>query len=105
MLISAATNNWTLIIPTTSIPSAREEHAAVYDPTAHKLYMFGGGQEYPPPKVTSDLYELDVDTWAWTQLPPAPANLSSHVMIRTPQNFLIVHGGYDGALLDATDKM
>jgi len=52
---------WTQLTPTGTLPAAREEHSAVYDPTANRMVVFGGvGPSETPMNDTWVLNNLGV---------------------------------------------
>ena len=59
---------WSAIAPAGSLPAAREEHSAIYDPNGDRLVMFGG---YDQDYYFGDVWALGFSgTPQWTQLDP-----------------------------------
>jgi outer membrane protein assembly factor BamB len=74
-------------------PSARDGHAAVYDPAGNRMVVFGGrmsGYDY-----FNDTWVLDFDTMSWSQLaisgPPARANFEA--IYDSSRQRMIIFGG------------
>ncbi|MBN2575859.1 MAG: hypothetical protein JXP73_14930, partial [Deltaproteobacteria bacterium] len=69
------TGAWTNVSTAGSRPSARSQHAMVYEKSTDKIFLFGGGRSDPySPDGTNisvslgDAWELDPETYVWTQL-------------------------------------
>jgi hypothetical protein len=58
---------WRRLLTGESVPSARSEHAAAYDPARHRLLIFGGRLTHKR-RYTHDVWALDLDGDRWTQL-------------------------------------
>jgi len=96
-------NTWTDLAPSGEVPSARHDHALVYDSATGKLVLFGGIS-------ASDYMELD-DTWAydpeantWTDLAPAgalPQSRCLHSLVYDPvgQKVILFGGSRRGGCL------
>ena len=81
-------------------PSARLDHAAIYDPVGQRMILFGG---LTATGATNDVWELTLPSSgspAWTQLTPSgtpPSARSGHSAIYDPiGKRVIVFGGDDG---------
>jgi hypothetical protein len=94
---SLSANTWTNLSPASDVPSGRDRHSMVYDPTTSKMILFGGWD--------GD-YELD-DSWAydpvantWTELVPAgnaPSPRSGHrAVYDSVLGSIVLFGGWDG---------
>ena len=57
---------WTRVRTQGNAPSPRDGHAAVYDAVEERLYIFGGRDSER--RRLSDLYYLDINSWAWTKV-------------------------------------
>ena len=98
-----ATSEWTLAGPDTervlapagTPPSIREYHAAVADPVAQRMILFGGLNGSTP---LSDLWQLTLSgTMTWSELTPSgtpPAARYGHTAVYDPvRRRMIVFGG------------
>ena len=101
----AGTPAWLKLLPAGSLPAARHEPTAVYDPTSNKLIVFGG--QGPGTSGTSNFLS---DVWVlsnanglggtptWTQLNPAgnppPGTLNATAVYDPANNQMVVFGGY-----------
>lgn len=90
---------WTQLSPSGPLPSARSNHAAIYDAANNRMIVFGG---YSTQSLT-DVWALtnangQGGTPAWTQLSPAggpPDSLDgSSVVYDAADNIATVFGGY-----------
>jgi hypothetical protein len=94
---------WRQLMPTGTPPSARIDHAAIYDPLRHRMILFGGTDASGQP--LNDVWALALSgTPTWTKLlptgtPPA-ARGAAVVVYDATRDRLVVFGGYD-ALLNA----
>jgi hypothetical protein len=93
---------WTRLMPADPGPSARWDHAAVYDPIADRMLVFGGADSES--NQLADVWALScTEPPTWTEIHPlgaAPAGRSSHVAVFDPSaNRLFVHGGFDGGII------
>ncbi len=94
----AGTPTWSLLQPSGTPPSGRQNHSAVYDPIRDRMLVFGGFDG----ARRNDVWSLSLGgAPAWTQLVPAgtpPSARSNHVAIYDPiRDRMIVFGGSDGA--------
>ncbi|OGF14524.1 MAG: hypothetical protein A2W00_04145 [Candidatus Eisenbacteria bacterium RBG_16_71_46] len=90
---------WSTLAPAGSLPVARYQHAAVYDPMRDRLVVFGG---YDGTSLRNDVWELSLaGSPAWSALAPAgslPSTRYLHAAIYDPvRDHLVVFGGYDGS--------
>lgn len=83
-------------------PSARLDHAAVYDPVGQRMILFGG---FTSGGAVADLWELTLPssgTPSWTELTAsgiAPSARWGHSAIYDPiGKRMVVFGGFDGTL-------
>jgi hypothetical protein len=93
------TRRW---IPLSTGPSARLDHAAIYDPVGQRMILFGG---FTAVGASNDLWELTLPpsgSPAWTLLTPSgtpPSARGGHSAIYDPiGKRMIVFGGDDGTL-------
>ena len=89
---------WTPLNPAGTLPLARFEHSAIYDPVQRRMVVFGGLNMSL--SSLSDIWALSLDgTPAWTQITPAgtrPAARSGHRAIWDPRrDRMVVSGGYN----------
>jgi N-acetylneuraminic acid mutarotase len=98
-----AGNTWTELKPAGDLPPVRGQPAMAYDPTLHRMIVFGGW----------DLESELNDTWAydpagntWTELKPAgglPPVRAGHSLVYDPSRGLpIMFGGSAGPSQDVT---
>lgn len=95
---------WTQLSPTGAPPQARDNHAAVYDPSTNRMIVFGGCAGGCLPAL-NDVWVLTNanglgGTPAWTQLlpsgsPPAP-RIAMASAYDPASNKLILFGGQNG---------
>jgi hypothetical protein len=76
-------------------PTARLGHAACFDPTANKMYIFGGTTDGVTPY--NDIWTFDVSSRTWQQLsPPGPRPIArtwvNGIYHPTRRSFVIVDG-------------
>ncbi len=89
-----AGNIWTQMNPATK-PSARYNHAMVYDSTNNKIVLFGGYDSYGYDDDETWVYDVVSDTW--TQMNPTskPSARSLHAMVYdSDNNKIVLFGGY-----------
>lgn len=91
-------NTWVPISPATVLPSPRDGHTAVWDPTNAQMLIFGGfngGVEF------NDLWAYRPASNTWVQLSPtgtAPSARFAATAVWDPRNAqMLVFGGYIGA--------
>ncbi len=96
-VMDLATHAWQDSVATSAPPSARYDHAAVWNGAAGKLLVFGG---FNGTMRFADTWSLDPSTMAWTQVTTsgsAPSARSGHVAIYDAAgNRLVVFGGFNG---------
>jgi hypothetical protein len=90
---------WTQLTPSGTLPSARNQHSAIYDSVRDRMVVFGG---YDNSGRRNDVWALSLaGTPAWTQLTPSgtPPNARfRHRAIYDPvRDRMVVFGGYDGS--------
>ncbi len=70
---------WSAIAPLGPSPPARQLHSAIYDTRNRRMVVYGG--KVKPDTVLDDVWSLDLNTPAWTQLLPTgtpPPGRSGH---------------------------
>lgn len=93
-------NDWNLSLPATALPSAREDHAAAWDPVREQLWIYGG---YDGNDFQKDLWTFSRNTMSWRRVTDSfvtgPTARSDHVAV-WDDTFLAlwVHGGMDSSL-------
>ena len=94
----SGTPAWTLLVPSGTPPTARDDAAAIYDPVRDRMIVFGGFG----PTWNSDVWELTFSPLAWNPITPAAAGPSARdrlTGIYDPLNDrMVVFGGRDGPL-------
>jgi hypothetical protein len=99
------TESWSEV-PTTSGPSARINAGVVYDPSGHRMIVFGGnasasGMGYIP---LNDTWVLDILSGTWSELAtsgaPSPRLFQSALWDVTRQRMIIHGGANEGAFFD-----
>lgn len=68
---------WTKITPTGGSPSARSDHAMVYDAARHRVVLFGG---FAGGTSRGDTWEWDGKTWTQVTPPGSPQPRHAHAM-------------------------
>ena len=95
----SATNTWTMFTPSSSVPPARDNHAAVWDPTNNQMLVFGGFSF----TFLGDLWSFKPGNNSWSQIAPTgsvPGTRAAHTAIWDPiGNQMLVYGGYNGSFL------
>jgi hypothetical protein len=71
--LDLATNTWSQLAITGGKPLKRCLHEAVYDMGTDRLILFGGCSSGAGPCPQGDLWTLDGETHAWTEIRPAGA--------------------------------
>jgi hypothetical protein len=90
---------WTAITPSGSVPGARSQHTAIYDPVRDQMVVFAGLNF----AAFNDLWVLSLPgSPAWTNLAPSefgvPSRRLYHSAIYDPvRDRMVVFGGYDGS--------
>jgi hypothetical protein len=95
---------WSALAPAGSLPTARYNHTAIYDPVRDRMVVFGGYDETamtPAERYISDVCALSLaGSPAWSELAPAgspPSVRSGHTAIYDPvRDRMVVFGGTDG---------
>jgi N-acetylneuraminic acid mutarotase len=89
-----AANTWTQLEPAGAIPAARFGHSMAYDPSTHKVILFGGASSAAR---FNDTWAYDPSANTWTELDPAgalPSARGGHSMAYDPTSErLIMFGG------------
>jgi N-acetylneuraminic acid mutarotase len=92
-----ATNTWTDLKPAGMIPSARHDHALVYDPDRERLILFGGTSANTTFVGMNDTWTYDLRANTWEKLSPTgdlPVGRSVHSMTYDPgSKRMILFGG------------
>ena len=93
----AGTSSWTLLNPSGTPPSERDDHGAIFDPVRDRMVVFGGAGV----SVYNDVHALSLaGTPAWTLLAPTgtpPSARSGHTAIHDPvRDRVVVFGGVYG---------
>ena len=100
----SGTPAWTQLAPTGSLPPARQDHSAVYDPVGNRMIIFGGDQSAGcgGASLLNDVWVLSNangqgGTPAWTHLTPTgglpSARAEQSAVYDTGGNRLILFGG------------
>jgi hypothetical protein len=91
---------WSPLTPAGTLPPARVNPSAIYDPVRDRMVMFGGGLLQPTGAAIplNDVWALSLSgTPAWSQLSPAgspPAPRLKHTAIYDPiRDRMLVYGG------------
>ena len=97
---------WRQLFPTGTPPSARIDHAVIYDPLRHRMILFGGTDGAGNPK--NDVWALSLScTPVWTQLFPtggAPAARGAAVAVYdATRDRMVLFGGYDNLVNALSD--
>ena len=97
---------WRQLTPSGTAPSARIDHATIYDPIRHRLILFGGTDAGG--NVLNDVWALSLSgSPAWTQLAPtgsAPAARGAATAVYdATRDRLVLFGGYDKLLNSLSD--
>jgi len=88
--LNLATQQWDSL-NTTNNPSPREYATAVYDTVNHRMIVFGGDNATGN---LSDVWSLNLSTYAWTQLTDYQNTVSAHSAVFDPQhNYMIAVTG------------
>jgi N-acetylneuraminic acid mutarotase len=94
-----ASNTWTELKPSGTLPPARSGHSMVYDPVTHRLVMFGGRDDTGT--ALGDTWAYDSAANTWTELKPSgtlPSARSGHSMAYDlASGRLVMFGGQDAA--------
>jgi galactose oxidase-like protein/Kelch motif protein/flagellar hook capping protein FlgD len=88
---------WTQLAPWGTLPDARFEHSAIYDPLHQRMVVFGGLNF---PYFLNDVWGLSLGAVpVWSELAPAgtkPAVRAAHRAIYDPnRNRMVVFGGFN----------
>ncbi len=94
----AGTPAWSALGPTGAPPTARNRHAAIYDPVRDRMVVFAGFD----PSYRNDAWALDLaGTPAWSELAPTgtlPNGRFGHTAIYDPaRDRMVVFAGFDGS--------
>lgn len=93
---------WTQLSPTGTVPAARENHTAVYDPASNRMTIFGGNDSLAGGPSVNDVWVLTnangvSGTPAWSQLTPSgtspPGRAGSTAVYDPVSNRMMVFGG------------
>ena len=94
-------NTWTNMNPRTG-PSARRDHAMIYDSESDRVILFGG---YGNSGYLSDTWAYDFNTNQWVRMLPvsSPSSRRDHAMVYdSRRDIVILFGGYNGGSLRDT---
>jgi hypothetical protein len=96
---------WRRLLPGGGAPSARIDHAAVYDPVRRRMIVFGGAGDGA---VYNDVWALSLSgSPTWTQLSPlgaAPVARGGAMAIYDPgRDRVVIFGGYSKSLVCLDD--
>jgi N-acetylneuraminic acid mutarotase len=87
---------WTQITTSGTPPPPVNGHSAVYDPVDHRMLVFGGGIDGG---ILNDVYELDLDSYAWSLLSTIgekPSPRWDHCAVYNSQDHtMVIFGGRD----------
>ncbi len=87
-----------------AFPSAAEDCAAIYDPIAHALVLFGGKDDHN--ENLSEVWALDLNANVWQKLAvegASPPASEDHVALYDPLSHrMILHGGENGPTWNQT---
>jgi hypothetical protein len=91
--LDSAERTWTRVKTTGKTPPASEDHTTIYDPSSHRLVLYGG--ENGP--TTNKLWTLDLKTAAWKELnnEQAPRRESHSAVYDSSGKRMVVFGGID----------
>jgi hypothetical protein len=100
---TGGTPTWTQLSPTGTLPAARNENSATYDPTTNHMTIFGGGSNvatFGDTWVLTDANGLG-GTPVWMQIASSsvdfPAPRSGHTAVYDPAtNVMTIFAGYIG---------
>jgi hypothetical protein len=89
---------WTQLYPAGTLPTARYNHSAIYDPVGRRMVVFGGNDG----SARDDVWSLSLEnspTWsAMTVQGNSPPPRGEHSAIYDPiRRRMIIYGGTDGA--------
>ena len=97
--------NWTDATSSGGRPSARSQHAMVYEKSTGKILLFGGGRSDSSSSDGSGISVSFGDTWewdptsrAWTQLKPAASPAARHdfgLVWDSSRNLAVLFGGME----------
>lgn len=91
---------WAQLTPSGTLPSARADHSAIYDPVRDRMVIFAGSSPGDPGYL-NDVWALSLaDTPAWTMLAPAgtaPVRRSGHSAIYDPERDRMLTFGGEGS--------
>jgi hypothetical protein len=92
-------DTWTKMSPSVK-PSARTNHAMVYDPIYDKIMLFGGNNSLTNATGANDetwVYNLDTNTWTQRNPTPKPSPRGGHAMTYLSENSkTLLFGGNNG---------
>ncbi len=92
-----STNTWTNLSPTGAVPSARDSQAMVYDPSTHRVILFGG---FGASGELNDTWAYDPAANTWTKLSPSgtlpPARFGTWLVYDPSIHQVIMFGGEYG---------
>ncbi len=99
----SGTLTWAELAPDGPLPSPRQRHTAIYDPTLDRMIVFGGSDANGT--ELDEVWALSLGgTLAWAQLSPGgtpPPARAYHAAVHDPaSNRMLVFGGSDGSVTD-----
>lgn len=92
--LSAQPMTWVQVANTG--PSARTQHAMVYDSQRHRTVLFGGWVPGSPPSFASDTWEWDSVSWTRVATTGPSARQSMAVAYDSQRGRVVLFGGWDG---------
>eukprot|EP00163_Fabomonas_tropica_P016273 TRINITY_DN2925_c0_g1_i1.p1 TRINITY_DN2925_c0_g1~~TRINITY_DN2925_c0_g1_i1.p1 ORF type:complete len:4072 (-),score=1488.94 TRINITY_DN2925_c0_g1_i1:296-12511(-) len=101
-IFDTASNTWEKPEIDGKPPPARARHTATYSPEKNCLYVFGGYRKTT--RRMNDIFELNLDTWVWSQpnstgAPPSPRYGHEAVLLGDK---LMILGGLGGDITNTT---
>lgn len=88
--------DWQQVATQGNRPLGRGWQSAIYDPTGHRMIIFGGWSSTPYNSL-NDIWQLDLSNDTWTQLFPSgsrPGTRAAHVGVYDSRRHrMIIHGG------------
>jgi len=99
---------WNKLNTTGPLPQARWGHGAIYDPSEHRMIIFGGKTvENEKIRCFNDLWELDLGSLEWRQIrwyEPTPLPRAAMAMVFDyPNSRMIIFGGEEADFTSLND--